>query len=91
MLPYSLAHYQILDRADADATMKHYLGGRDPGNDFALLRAEPETLRHLPPHLIIYAAHDCLRDQAQKYIDLLLSVEVPVEAYLAKGAFHSFT
>lgn len=87
-LPLTLQPRRILNRADADMTMRYY--APDASADFGLLRCEAQDFKGSPPQFVVYAELDCLRDQAQAYIAKLLSVDVPVGSLLAVGAFHSF-
>lgn len=76
-----------IKRAEAE-----YLNEPSDGEELGAspLLAEPATLRRLPPTLIIAAALDPLRDEAERYAVKLHAAGVATEFECVEGTIHGF-
>lgn len=54
------------------------------------MEAPDDTLRHLPPTLVVAAERDILRDQGTAFADRLDRLGIPVEYHLVPGSVHLF-
>lgn len=80
----------FLTREGIERFLNHYLTHEEDGKDvrFAPLRAE--SLRDLPPALIVTAEFDPLRDEGELYAERLREAGVPVTLKRYDGMIHGF-
>jgi acetyl esterase len=80
----------LLSRADMELFWSLYL---NHGSEAGLPLAAPiraESLRGLPPCLLLTAEYDPLRDEGEEYADRLAAADVPVTAKRYRGMIHGF-
>lgn len=80
----------MLTRATMQWFWKQYLPDGDDGQHpyLSLLRAD--TLRDLPPALVVTCEYDPLRDEGRAYADRLTADGVPTTYILEKGMIHGY-
>lgn len=76
----------VWDLANATASWRHYLGGKEP--DMYASPSLAEDLRGLPPTLVVANQADPLLDEDLEYARRLALADVPVEALLVPQACH---
>jgi acetyl esterase len=69
---------------------QHYLCGPEDGLHPLASPLRAESLRHLPPALVITAEYDPLRDQAEQYAERLRRSGVAVQLSRYDGMVHGF-
>jgi acetyl esterase len=82
----------LLTRRGMQWYWSKYLPRPEDGDNPAAspLRARPDTLRGLPPALVMTAEFDPLRDEGEAYADHLRSAGVRVETRRQDGLIHGF-
>ncbi|PXX71680.1 acetyl esterase [Nocardia tenerifensis] len=80
----------LLSAADARWCWEQYVGAGHPGGDHLAAPMRAESLRGLPPALIVTAEVDPLRDDAEAYAERLRHNGVPVSLTRYPGVFHGF-
>ncbi|MGV9823500.1 alpha/beta hydrolase [Nocardia xishanensis] len=80
----------LLGAADARWAWEQYVGADHPGGDHLAAPMRAESLRGLPPALIMTAQVDPIRDDAEAYAQRLRSEGVPVSLTRYAGVFHGF-
>ncbi|ONM49803.1 alpha/beta hydrolase [Nocardia donostiensis] len=80
----------LLGAADARWLWEQYVGAGHPGGDYLAAPMRAESLRDLPPALIITAEVDPIRDDAEAYAQRLRSDGVQVSSTRYTGVFHGF-
>jgi acetyl esterase len=83
----------FLSRASMSWFIDHYLAGPAGSVDdprVSPLLASLEALRNVPPGLVITAGHDPLRDEGERYADLLNDVGIPTSLTRYDGMIHGF-
>ncbi|MEU2006855.1 alpha/beta hydrolase [Rhodococcus sp. NPDC019627] len=79
-----------LSAADARWFWEQYVGVGHPGGNHLAAPLRAESLRDLPPALIITAEVDPIRDDAEAYAKRLRRDGVPVSLTRHTGVFHGF-
>ena len=74
----------------ADWVWEQYGGGKDLGGDPYALPMQADSLRGLPPALVLVAGCDGLRDEGRAYAGRLRADGVEVEEVTAAGQPHGF-
>jgi acetyl esterase len=80
----------ILSAADARWFWEQYVGEHHSGGDHLAAPMRAESLRGLPPALILTAEVDPIRDHAEAYAARLRRDGVPVSLTRYAGVFHGF-
>ncbi|MEU6827601.1 alpha/beta hydrolase [Nocardia beijingensis] len=80
----------LLSAADARWCWEQYVGAEHPGGDHLAAPMRAESLRGLPPTLIMTAEVDPIRDDAEAYAARLQGEGVPVSLTRFAGVFHGF-
>lgn len=80
----------LLGAADACWFWEQYVGVGHPGGDCLAAPLRAESLRDLPPALVITAEVDPIRDDAEAYANRLRGDGVAVAATRYTGVFHGF-
>lgn len=80
----------LLTSADARWLWEQYVGTRRPALDHLAVPMKTESLRGLPPALVLTAEVDPLRDDAEAYAERLHDDGVPATAIRYPGVFHGF-
>ncbi|WP_280302419.1 alpha/beta hydrolase [Nocardia neocaledoniensis] len=80
----------LLGAAEARRFWEQYVGAGHPGGDPLAAPMRAESLRGLPPALIITAEVDPIRDDAEAYAQRLREEGVPVSSTRYAGVFHGF-
>lgn len=80
----------MLGAADARWFWEQYVGAGHPGGDHLAAPMRAESLRDLPPALVITAEVDPIRDDAEAYAHRLRTDGVPVSSTRYTGVFHGF-
>ncbi|QHE68996.1 alpha/beta hydrolase [Rhodococcus sp. WAY2] len=80
----------LLGAAEGRWFWEQYTGAGHPGGDPLAAPMHAESLRGLPPALIITAEVDPIRDDAEAYAQRLREDGVPVSSTRYRGVFHGF-
>ncbi|MFE6925352.1 alpha/beta hydrolase [Nocardia sp. NPDC057663] len=80
----------LLGAADARWFWEQYAGAGHPGGDYLAAPLRAESLRDLPPALVITAEVDPIRDDAEAYAQRLRGDGVAVTSTRYTGIFHGF-
>ena len=80
----------LLSTADARWLWNQYVGARHRADDHLAAPMRAESLRGLPPALILTAEVDPIRDDAEAYATRLRRDGVPVSVTRYTGVFHGF-
>ncbi|GGN80228.1 alpha/beta hydrolase [Nocardia rhizosphaerihabitans] len=80
----------LLGAADARWFWEQYVGAGHPGGDPLAAPMRADSLRGLPPALVITAEVDPIRDDAEAYAQRLREEGVPVSSTRYPGVFHGF-
>ncbi|MGM7646909.1 alpha/beta hydrolase [Nocardia sp. JW2] len=80
----------LLGAAEGRWFWEQYVGAGHPGGDPLAAPMRAESLRNLPPALVVTAEVDPIRDDAEAYARRLRDEGVPVSSTRYTGVFHGF-